>query len=187
MRCPACGDDYEPEVASCVACGVTLVTVSERSRARVGRFHPAAARAVVELAVRRGADVQTNVVDGRVDVLVPSERRDGLRAELLLTWDELLARLPPDDQAELKAHGGQLPGWDDRPDGVWVDRDGRLRVAHAQEEEAEEDASRIVGPTLMAAAILLLLLAWQIGDGYLRLLAAIGGFGLLLVGIFLPR
>lgn len=187
MRCPACGDDYEPEVASCAACGVPLTTASERSRARVGRFHPAAARAVIELAVRRGAHVQTNVVDDRIDVLVPSERRDGLRAELLLTWDELLARLAPNEQEELKAYGGQLPGWDDTPEGVWVDRDGRLRAARAQEEEAEEDAGRVVGPTLVAAAILLLLLAWQIGDGYLRLLTVIAGFALLLVGTFLPR
>ncbi len=156
------------------------------STVRVGRFHPAAARAVIELAVKRGAHVQTDLVDDMVDVRVPKDRRDGLRAELLLTWDALVARLPPQDQAELEAQGGQLPGWGDTPDDVWVDRDGQLRVALAQ-EEAEEDIGRVVGPTLLAAAILLLLLAWQLGDGHLRLLAAVAGFGMLLVGTFLPR
>lgn len=187
MRCLACGDDYEPQVSMCAACGLALGTVPQTSGARVGRFHPAAARAVVELAVRRGAPVQTSVVDDRVDVLVPTERRDGLRAELLLTWDALLARLPPHDQAELQAHGGQLPGWDDTPVGAWVDRNGRLRAARAEEEEVEEDADRTVGPALMAVAVMLLLLAWQIGNGHLRLLAAIGGLGLLLIGTFLPH
>ncbi|MDP8930991.1 MAG: hypothetical protein M3O70_21060 [Actinomycetota bacterium] len=142
---------------------------------------------MVEFVIRHGAPVQTSVVDDRVDVLVPTERRDGLRAELLLTWDALVARLPPHDQAELRAHGGQLPGWDDTPGGVWVDRDGQLRAARTEEEEIEEDAGRTVGPALMALAVMLLLLAWQIGDGHLRLLAAIGGFGLLLVGTFLPH
>ncbi len=156
------------------------------STARVGRFHPAAARAVVELAVQRGAHVHTDLVDDMIDVLVSADRRDALRAELLLIWDALVARLPPEDQAELESQGGQLPGWDDGPDGVWVDREGRLRVARTQ-EEVEEDAGRIVGPTLVATAILLLLVAWQLGDGHARLLAAVGGFGLLLVGIFLPR
>ncbi|MFN2555897.1 MAG: hypothetical protein ABR592_03350 [Nitriliruptorales bacterium] len=151
----------------------------------MGRFHPAAARAVIELAVRRGVDVQVDVVDDKVEVRVPQDRRDALRAELLLTWDALVASLSPYDQAELSAQGGQLPGWDDTPDGVWVDRDGRLRVARAQ-EEAEEDVDRIVGPALVAVAILLLLFAWQVGDSHLRLLAGVSGFGLLLVGIFLP-
>lgn len=187
MRCSGCGDDYEPGILSCAVCGVALGTLPEEGTARVGRFDPAVARAVVELAVRRGALVRTRVVHDRVDVLVSTERRDALRAELVLTWDALLARLPPHDQAELEAHGGQLPGWDDTPDGVWVDRDGRLRVARADEEEIEEDARRTVGPALMSAAVILLLLAWQIGDGRLRLLAAFGGFGLLLVGTFLPR
>ncbi|MDQ3932808.1 MAG: hypothetical protein M3252_08240 [Actinomycetota bacterium] len=186
MRCPACGDDYEPDVSVCAACDVALGTAQTTSSARVGRFHPAAARAVAELAIRRGAAVQTSVVSGRVDVLVPKERRDALRAELLLTWDALLAGLPPDDQAQLRELGGQLPGWDDTPDGVWVDRDGQLRVARAEEEEIEEDAGRSVGPALVAVAVILLLSAWQIGDGHLRLLAAVTGLGLLLVGTFLP-
>ncbi|MDP8961954.1 MAG: hypothetical protein M3N32_10115 [Actinomycetota bacterium] len=187
MPCPACGDDYEPPTSVCGACGLALGTTPQASIARVGRFHPAAARAVVELAVRRGAPVETSTVDDHVDVLVPTERRDGLRAELLLTWDALLARLPPPDQAELQAHGGQLPGWDDTPGDVWVDRDGQLRVARAEEEEIEEDAGRAVGPALVAVALMLLLLAWQIGNGHLRLLAAISGLGLLLVGTFLPH
>lgn len=187
MRCPACGDDYEAEVSACAACGIALGIDPTVRNIRVGRFHPAAADAVVDFAVRRGAPVQTRVVHDRVDVLVPAELRDGLRAELLLGWDALLARLPPHDQAELREHGGPLPGWDDTPDGVWVDRDGRLRVARAEEEEIEEDADRTVGPALVAVALILLFLAWQIGDGHLRLLAAIGGLGLLLIGIFLPR
>lgn len=186
MRCPACEDDFEPECAWCSACATPLAENETLSTARVGRFHPAAARVVIELAVQRGAPVQTDLVGDLVDVRVPKDRRDGLRAELLLTWDALVARLPPQDQAELAAQGGQLPGWGDTPGDVWVDRDGQLRVAPG-EEEAEEDTGRIVGPTLVATAILLLLLAWQLGDGHLRLLAAIGGFGMLLVGTFLPR
>lgn len=186
MLCPACGDDYESDVSACAVCGVALGTSSAESSARLGRFHPAAAPAVVELALRRGAAVQTRVVGGRVDVLVPKERRDGLRAELLLSWDALLAQLPPNHQTELRALGGQLPGWDDTPGGVWVDRGGQLQVARAEEEELEEDAARTMGPALVAVAVILLLSAWQLGDGHLRLLAAVTGLGLLLVGTFLP-
>lgn len=184
MRCRVCDVDYEPEAASCGGCGGMGVSGPEQTSARLGRFHPAVAPAVVELAIRRGAPVETTTVDGTVEVLVPSERRDGLRAELLLSWDDLLTRLSPHDQVEVEAQGGQLPGWDDKPDGVWVDRDGQLRVARAQEEEAEEE--RIVGPAIVAIAVVLLLLAWQLGDGHLRLLLAVVGFGLLLIGIFLP-
>lgn len=187
MRCPACGDDYEPGIASCAGCGVALGTVQIGGRARLGRFHPAAARAVVELAVQRDLPVQTSAVDDRVDVLVPTERRDELRAELLLAWDALLARLPPQDQAELQAlEAERLPGWEDAPDGAWVDRDGQLWAAPAEEDEIEEDAHRSVGPALMAVAVVLLFVAWQSGDGQLRLFTAISGLGLLLIGIFLP-
>lgn len=154
---------------------------------RVGRFHPAAAEAVVELARRRGIPTDVEKADDSIDVLVPGEHRDDLRAQLTVAWDGVLARLDPVAQLDVRAAGGRLAGWVDAPEGAWVDREGKLRVAASDEEERAADLGRTLGPALMAAGLLLGLLAWYMGEGRLRLLTAVAGVALVAVGLFLPR
>ncbi len=190
MRCPRCAAGYEDHIALCADCGVPLVADTAPTLgvpARVGRFHPAAAAAVAELARRRGIPIDLEAADGRVDVLVPGEHRDDLRAELLVTWESVLSGIDPETQLDLRAAGGRLAGWVDAPEGAWVDRQGKLRVAASDEEEVAADLRRTYGPALVAAGLLLGLLAWYAGEGRLRLLAAIAGFGLVTIGVFLPR
>lgn len=194
MLCPSCGDAAVADDGICARCGfpppveagAAADVVAEAGGARLGRFHKAAAPAVIEFAVRR--DALTDVVrgEGEVEVRVPAERRDALRAELVLIWESLVETLDLEEQRAVRSAGGLLPGWQDAPDGVWVDRYGRLQVARSQ-EEAEEDQSRLLGPALAAAGLMLWLFAWYVGEGRLRLLAFVCGLALILVGTFLPR
>ncbi len=169
----------EPVGGRCPACGEILPL------APVGRFDPAAAELAEDLVVQRGFLPERRSVGDAVEVLVDPAVRDSLRAELAVNWPALLANLPPKERALLTGDG--MPGWRDAPEGAWVDREGRLRVSLGRDEEDVEDASRMLGPALVAAAMLLALLAWYAGDGLLRLVAAIGAAGLGLVGLLIPR
>lgn len=180
----------------CVDCGVALVSATSAppvDEARLGRFDAPVAHAIADLLADRGIRVRVHPHDpweaGEriLEVLVPSEQRDELRAELVVGWPSILRRLDPDTQLAVRASRSHLPGWDDAPDGAWIDRDGRLQVSRAPDEEAAEDAQRTVGPALVGIAALLLLFAWYADHSGLRLMAAIAGIGLLVIGAFLPR
>lgn len=153
----------------------------------MGRFHPAVAAVVADVARRRGLPVDTGPVDGSVEVLVPADGREDLRAELAVGWEGVLAALDPEDVTAVRSSGGRLPGWEDAPDGAWVDRQGRLRVAGPDEEERAADDDRALGPVLVVVGGLALLLAWYTDGEGLRLLAGVGGLGAVLTGLFLPR
>jgi hypothetical protein len=187
MRCPTCLDEYEPHVRRCAACGVALVpegapTTAPRPDARLGRFDPTVADAVLSLLDERELARETVTRDGAIEVLVAGDRRDDLRTELALTWDEVVRRLPEEQVGRVVALGGQSPGWLDPPRGGWVDRQGRMVVDAADDEEA--DRARTIGPTLAVAGGVLLLLSWYAGLGQGLVFA---GIGLALVGLLLPR
>lgn len=189
MRCPSCGDEFELDVTSCPDCGEPLVQPSAGvgRRAPLGRFHPAMAAAVADLAVRRGLEPQVRPGDDADTVLVDAAARDHLRAQLVVTWSGLVEALDEPARDDVRAIGGDLPGWFDAPAGAWVDRHGHLQVDRSPEEEVAADAGRSVGPALLAAAALLGLFAWYVGDGDLRASAALAALALGALGLFLPR
>lgn len=216
MYCPSCGAEYEAHVTTCADCEAALVADPSRAvapPAHLGRFHPAIAREVVAFARRRGIepDGAALALDGSatdrpstgvggppepggagpggagVVLRVPAERRDGLRADLVVAWPSLFEALDVEEQRELRRLEGPLAGWYDPPTGVWVDRQGRLRASPPADEEEAADAERALGPALAVIGLLALLVAWYVGPGLLRLVAAVGGLGLLLLGLFAPR
>ena len=159
--------------------------------ARLGQFRPEVATAVTAFAARRHvvaleSTARTDPTDD-VELFVPAADRDDLRAQLVLGWDAVMSELDPDVAVQLRATGGNLPGWSDAPGGVWVDRAGRLQVARADEEELEEDARRTLGPGMTVTGALLLLLAWYVGPGDLRWSAGVAGVLLGVAGLFIPR
>lgn len=190
MRCSSCGDEYVAGLAVCPACEVALVPEGAPLRptgAPVGRFHPAVARHVAQLAGRRGLDARVRPHDHGDVVLVDPAGRDAFRAELVMDWAAVVGSLEDGERDAVQALGGTLPGWFDAPNGAWVDRDGRLRVADSTEDEAADDEGRYVGPGLVTIGLLLGLFAWYVGDGELRFLAAVLAVALVLVGVFTPR
>lgn len=183
MHCPACGDDDRTDATTCADCGVTLVPGDfGAAKARVGRFHPTTARLVVRLAERHQLGAETITQADGIDVLVNRAAVEPIRAELVVSWEELLRELSVDEQAEVITRGGPLPGWIDPPDGLWVDRQGRLLATDEQPDEG-----RALGPVLMSAGGLLLLASWYAGEGTLAFIGVIGGLALLVVGVFSPR
>ena len=188
MRCPRCGDEYEDHVSECAQCGVPLMppgaSPPPRTDALLGTFHPVPATQVLDLLQRRGIEHDHVEADGRVEVLVDREWRDDLRAELAVNWRELISRLPRDDMYGILSEGGRQPGWYDAPEGAWVDRDGRLKVEPAGDEELEADAARTVGPGLVGFGAFLVLVGWYVGGVAWMVVL---GVGLVLTGVFLPR
>lgn len=187
MRCPACHDEYEPHVTHCADCGLELRDGDDPGPpppavpdTRLGRFHPLAAEAVLALATDRGVAVETVTRDREVEVLVERDWRDDLRAELALTWHDVLARLPEERRDEVRARGGEHPGWSDPPRGGWVDREGRMVV----DVDDDPDQARVVGPAMAVGGGVLVVLAWYAGMGG-GMVAA--GLALVLLGLLLPR
>lgn len=192
MHCPSCGAEYEPHVRTCPDCDVALVSdpaLIAPPTAHLGRFHPAVALEVAEFAGRRGIEPTiASAEDGDgLTIHVPTSRRDGLRADLMVAWPSLFSELDPEDQEVVRGLRGPLAGWYDAPDGVWVDREGRLRAAPPREEEEAADADRALGPALVAIGMIVLVVAWYVGPGLLRLVAAIVGLAMVLLGLFAPR
>jgi hypothetical protein len=191
MRCPSCHDEYEPHVRTCAACGVPLVpsgTVlpdpTPRADARLGVFHPVMAANIIGLLQRRAIAHDEITEAGRVTILVDREWRDDVRAELAVTWGDLVRRLPEEDVVEVLGAGGPNPGWYDPPRGGYVDRQGRLVVDVDDEEDAEVDAARILGPALLTVGAVLVVVGWYVlGSAAV----AVAGGGLALLGLFTPR
>jgi hypothetical protein len=194
MRCPSCHDEYEPHVRACAACGVPLVPVDVEVPtarplpggvdARLGTFHPVAAAAVAELLRRRGIPHEERTLDAdRVEVLVERGWRDDVRAELALTWGELVRSLPEEQVLQVLAAGGPNPGWHDPPRGGHVDRQGRLVVGD-DEVDAEEDAARVVGPALLTVGAILAVVGWYVLGSPAVTLA---GAAMAVAGLFTPR
>lgn len=190
MRCPRCHDEYEPGVARCVHCHVPLVPSSEplppRVDARLGRFHPVVAERIVADLDRRGVGHRTATDDDGVVVTVDRAHRDDLRAELVVNWNGLVGRLPPDDRLDVLAAGGAQPGWYDAPRGAWVDRQGRLQVEPGEDEVELEDARRTVGPMLLTLGVVLALFGWY-GGGSSREVVILVGMAMVVAGVFTPR
>lgn len=200
MRCPVCHDEYEPDVVRCVDCDVPLlagdVPLPPRVDALLGTFHPALADRIQALVSHRGIAAEAVPAPSpgddppgardRVEVIVDREWRDDLRAELVVSWSDLVGRLPEEDRLEVVALGGPQPGWYDPPRGAWIDRQGRLQVDPTDDEVEEADAGRVVGPALLAVGGVLLLFAWYEG-GSSQAIAVVLGLGLIGVGLFMPR
>lgn len=186
--CPRCHDEYEPGVGRCATCDLPLVAdgvpLPPRVDALLGVFHPVAADPVVALLARRGIAHDVVPSGDTVEVIADRAWRDDLRAELALTWGELVGGLDPESRGILLTAGGPLPGWLDAPEGAWVDRDGRVQVDGAHGEAEEADARRTVGPVMAAIGAVLVVFGWYAGAGAGVVVA---GVGLLLVGLLLPR
>ncbi|MBW3618723.1 MAG: hypothetical protein KY461_00625 [Actinobacteria bacterium] len=190
MRCPQCHDEYEPDVRRCADCDVPLLSAGTplppRVDALLGTFHPVLAERILALTAHRGIAADAVPAGERVEVIVDREWRDELRAELVVSWSELVVRLPDEERAAVRALGGPQPGWYDPPRGAWIDRQGRLQVDPTDEEVEEDDARRALGPALVGIGTVLLLFAWYDG-GSSRAAAVVLGLALIAVGLFVPR
>ncbi len=203
MRCPSCLDEYEPDVVRCAACDVDLVTEEEleadgaatsRPRPRparadvpsgprpLGRFHPDILPQVLAVLRDKGVEHDVRSRDDDVEVAVEADRRDELRAELLMRWDELLAELDADLAPDVLGSGKHASGWLDAPTGSYIDRDGKLVVDAPPEDDADD--RRTLGPTLVAGGAILALAGWQVLDVGAVMIA---GAALALIGVFIPR
>lgn len=67
MRCPRCHDEYHDDVATCVDCGVALVSddtpLAPRADAHLGRFHPIVAGRIVPVLQQRKIAYETDPAD----------------------------------------------------------------------------------------------------------------------------
>lgn len=154
-----------------------------RAEALLGRFHPAVAERIRGTLEHRKVVHRIVPRDDDVEVFVERAHRDDLRAELALTWSQLVHRLPEDEVLAVLALGGASPGWFDAPRGGWVDRAGRL-VVEAEDQEGAAESARLAGPALATIGAVLLLLGWYTGAGAGVVL---GGAALLLFGLLIPR
>ncbi|HEX9890350.1 MAG TPA: hypothetical protein VGA69_12775 [Nitriliruptorales bacterium] len=189
--CPRCGDEFEDAVVRCPDHDVLLVPPGTPppppdADALLGTFHPAVAELLVGTLEHRLIPHDRFVLDDEVELLVPAEHRADLRSELVVNWPELLDRIPEEQREEVRALGGQLPGWHDAPEGAWVDRQGRLQVSEAPDHEGLDDARRTLGPMLVVAGTTALLLGWYLGGQAATPLILAGGAAVG-VGLFLPR
>ncbi len=189
MRCPRCQDEYEDHVVVCPDCGINLSDtdapppVVVRVDARLGRFHPAVAAQLLRVLERRGIAHDTVSAPDAVAIVVDRSHRDDLRAELALTYGDLVRRLDGEVAADVLADGGSTPGWYDPPRGGYVDRAGRL-VVDGEDDDSEHDAARVIGPGLVAAGAVLLVVGWYVLDSAA---IAVAGAALALLGPLLPR
>lgn len=193
MRCPECLDDHEDGTLVCGSCHVVLHEVDpsgaivgtaatpSRAGIRLGRFHPRVADRIADLLDDRAIAHTVAVRDDHVEVRVDPQWRDDVRAELTLTWTDILGGLEPGLAADLRATGGRAPGWFDAPEGGHVDRAGRLVVASTEDDE---DEGRVVGPALLAAGAILAILGWYVADSSA---VTVSGLALVLLGLFTPR
>jgi hypothetical protein len=190
MRCPVCRDEFEPDVDRCAECDVDLVAADvplpPRVDALLGTFHPAVAERILELVSHRRIAADAVPAGDRVEIIVDRDWRDDLRAEFVLRWSELIGRLPEEERLEVGALGGSHPGWFDPPQGAWIDRQGRLQVDPTEDEVAEDEARRVVGPALISIGVVLLLYGWYDG-GSSQAMAMVLGLGSIGVGLFVPR
>jgi hypothetical protein len=190
MRCPDCRDEYEAGVAECADCHVPLVPsdrpLPPRVDALLGTFHPAVAEQVTGMLTRRRIAAEQLRVDDRVEIIVDREWRDELRAELVVNYPDLVGRLPTEERYELLAAGGSQPGWFDAPRGAWIDRQGRLQVDPTEDEQAEADATRTVGPTLLTLGAVLALFGWYAGGSHQEAVVLLG-IAMVVGGVFSPR
>lgn len=188
MRCPSCQDEYEDHVTRCAACGVDLGDDAEPAPrpqvpdARLGVFHPDLAGVVLALLERQELAHETRTRDDGVEVLVDRGWRDELRAELLLSFDELLEELDDELAEPVRALGGATPGWQDPPRGGYVDRSGRMVVE--VDEDDDEEAGRVLGPVLLVMGVVLALIGWQLLEAPA---VGVAGAALAVTGLFLPR
>lgn len=192
MRCPVCRDEYETGVTTCADCDVALVPadapVQPRVDSHLGTFHPAVAAQVSSLLDhRRIAFDEVPAGEDRIAVVVDREWRDELRAELVVTWSDLVGRLPEEEMYDVLGAGGAQPGWYDAPRGAWIDRAGRLQVDPTEDEQIAADQRRLLGPALVAAGVVLLLLGWYGTGATTRALAGLLGVLLIVGGLLVPR
>lgn len=157
--------------------------VAPRADALLGRFHPVMADRLEGMLVHRKVTHRRVDRDDDVELYVERGYRDDLRAELALTWSQLVHALPEDRILEVLALGGASPGWHDAPQGGWVDRAGKL-VVDAEDREVEADTARLAGPAMVTIGAVLLLLGWYVGADAVIVLA---GVALLIFGLLLPR
>lgn len=183
IRCPSCDDEHEDDVLVCDTCGrgLSAAVDADRTDARLGLFHPLVADRVVELLFRRGVTYGVVERDDDVEVRVDAARRDDLRTELSLDWEDVVRHLDAEDAEEVRATGGSAPGWFDAPRGGYIDRSGRLVVSSETDEQEE---ARIIGPGMLTAGSILAIVGWFVVDSS-ALFAA--GLALALLGMFTPR
>ncbi|HEX9767073.1 MAG TPA: hypothetical protein VGA36_09940 [Nitriliruptorales bacterium] len=186
--CPSCGDEFHDDVADCPECRVALVAEGEPILppldAVLGTFHPLVAERVVGLLRRRSLRHDVMPLEDRVEILMDRGARDRVRAELSMSWTDLMGQLPHDDLFEVLSAGAPQPGWYDPPEGAWVDRDGQVQVEGSLDELAEQDAHRIVGPSMAVIGLVLGLFGWYAGDSGAL---AVVGIVLVVVGLLVPR
>jgi hypothetical protein len=187
--CPACGADTRaPAEVPDVMAGSWSTTSDDEPPALaggvpLGSFHPAVAPAVAALLARRGIGHLVVERDDVVEVQIDPDWRDDLRAELTVSWGELVRRLDPEVAREVTAIGGSAPGWYDAPRGGYVDRAGRLVVA-VDDEDDEDDAARVIGPLLFTVGAIALVVGWWVLDSDA---IAAAGFAAAVTGLFVPR
>jgi hypothetical protein len=188
MRCPSCGDEYEPGVLTCADCRVPLSSDGapapspEDPDTRLGRFDAALESPMRRLLDGRGVVHQVRVHDDGIEVLVDARIRDELRAELVADWERLLGAVEDQDRARVRALADELAGWLDAPRGGHIDRHGRLVVDTADDDDA--DASRVVGPALLVGGAAVAFVGWSV----LELEAVVvAGIAMILAGLFIPR
>jgi hypothetical protein len=119
--------------------------------------------------------------DDDVEVLIDRAWRDDLRAELALTWGQIVHALPAEQTVTVLGLGGASPGWYDAPQGGWVDRAGRLVV---DDDERKDGEVRLAGPALTVVGAVLLLMGWYVGADAVVVVA---GVALTVFGLLLPR
>ena len=190
--CPVCRDEFEDDVRVCPIDDEVLVPRDQLPPppvrdAQLGLFHPAVVLLVQRwLGANQTPHRAVEVDDLRVELRVPGDVRDDLRAALTLHYSGFVRALEPEARQALAASGaaGDHPGWYDAPHGAWIDDDGRLRVEASPEEEAVHDASRTIGPALVIIGVIVLLLAWVTGFDAGPVLL---GISAIVLGLLLPR
>jgi hypothetical protein len=192
MRCPNCGDEYEPGVARCADCGVPLVDLDAEVEpvappgevdTRLGRFHPAVGEVVGGVLERRSIPHLLRRTDDEVEVLVERAWRDDLRTEFAVSWNEMLRGLDEDRTEEVRVLGGSAPGWFDAPRGGHVDRTGKMVVAF-DEDDDEADQARIIGPALLTMGAITIVVGWMVISSPGLVIA---GIAMAIAGVFTPR
>jgi hypothetical protein len=192
MRCPNCGDEYEPGVARCADCGVPLIDPDSDVEpvvppalvdTRLGRFHPAVGDVIGGVLERRAIPHLLRPTDDEVEVLVEREWRDDLRAEFAVSWNELLRGLDEQRSEEVRTLGGSAPGWFDAPRGGYVDRAGRMVVV-GDEDDDEADQARMIGPALLTMGAITIVVGWLVVSSPGLVIA---GIAMAIAGVFTPR